>query len=83
MKTDKIKGLRIWTEKVASNYYIKRETSKGDAIVFPHAILKISEVFNKVVEILSKVSWEGVEVSNISEEHLKVYKQARFETSKI
>jgi hypothetical protein len=83
MKTDKVKGLKIWTEKVGSNYIIKCETVKGDNIVFPHSISRISEIFKEVVEILSTVSWEGVDTSNISEEHLKAYKEARFLTSKI
>jgi len=83
MKTDKIKGLKIYTETVKSTTYIKCETEKGDTIVFPHAIKPVREVFAKVVEIMSEISWENVDVSNISEEHYKVYQKARFETSKI
>jgi len=83
MKTDKVKGLRLYTETVGTVTYIKCETDKGDTIVFPHAIKPVREIFAKVVEIMSEISWEDVDVSNISEEHYKVYKKARFETSKV
>jgi len=83
MKTDKVKGLKIWTDTVGTTTYIKCETDKGDQIIFPHAIKPVREIFAKVVEIMSEISWENVDVSNISDEHLKVYKKARFETSKI
>jgi hypothetical protein len=83
MKTDKIKGLRIYTETIGTLTYIKCETEKGDTIAFPHTIKPVREVFAKVVEIMSEISWDGVDTSNISEEHYQVYKKARFETSKI
>lgn len=83
MKTDKIKGLKIWTDTIGTTTYIKCETTKGDAIIFPHAIKPIREIFKKVVDIMSEISWENVDVSNISEEHYKIYTRARFETSKL
>lgn len=83
MKTDKIKGLKIWTDTVGTTTYIKCETDKGETIVFPHAIKPVREVFKKVVDIMAEISWEGVDVSNISQTHYQVYKKARFETSKL
>jgi len=83
MKTDKIKGLRLYTETIGTTTYIKCKTERGDTIIFPHAIKPVREIFAKVVDIMSEISWENVDVSNISEEHWKVYKKARFETSKI
>lgn len=82
MKTDKVKGLKIWTEKVGSNYYIKCETVGGKELPFPHAMDKIGDMFKKVVDILSRTSWENID-NEVTKEQLRAYKQARFETSKI
>lgn len=83
MKTDKVKGLKLYTETVGTTTYIKCETEKGDTIIFPHAIKPVREVFAKVVEIMSRVNWEGVDISKPSAEHEKAYREARFETSKV
>lgn len=82
MKTDKVKGLKIWTEKVGSNYYIKCETDGGKELLFPHGMDKIGDMFKKVVDILLKASWENVD-NEPNSEQLRVYQEARFETSKI
>lgn len=83
MKTDKVKGLKIWTDTLSNTTYIKCETDNGDQIIFPHAIKPVREVFNKVVAIMSEVDWSGVDISNVSEKQFEAYKKARFETSKI
>ena len=83
MKTDKVKGLKIWTDKVGSNYYIKCETDTGFTLDFPYAIEKITDVFKNVVEILSQTNWEGVRPDTLTEIHIETYKKSRYETSKI
>ena len=83
MKSDKINGLKIWTEKEKQGYQIKCKTNTGFDLEFPFSIEKITCTFNKVVEILSEVDWENMKPDSLTEKHIETYKKARYETSKI
>lgn len=83
MKTDKIKGLNLYTEKVGSLTYLRCELNSGEKINFPHSISPIREIFGKVVEIMSEISWEGVNKHNVTKEHWEVANRASYEMSKI
>jgi len=83
MKTDKIKGLNLYTEKVGSLTYLRCELDSGEKINFPHSISPIREIFGKVVDIMSEVSWEGVTKETVTKKHWEVANKASREMSKV